>query len=290
MDYTMSILREPLTHWNPLGSIGKYRRECPAASETYFGSSVHSPQKTILFREVHWPRPASSNSISFSLPLLSLSFHPFTYRLRDTCTIYLHLFLFISFFFLFSLLISVTNLRDNEYEKERKKKWRCTLIGTCKHVDIGPLSSGPRTTMSSCFPSHKFLSAYHVFLSIPLCIFPFFSFPYLFKLDFLSFLIPSPFFSFLSSMNPFYCFFFFFFWFLFSSSFFLHSAKGIFQTFASLRIILSYLFLGPSPLDPLHFPRSFSPPFDTRSSGNTSISELSTRSYTCESESVLHPH
>lgn len=121
MDYTMSILREPLTHWNPLGFIGKYRRECPAASETYFGSSVHSPQKTILFREVHWPRPASSNSISFSLPLLSLSFHPFTYRLRDTCTIYLHLFLFISFFFLFSLLISVTNLRDNEYEKERKK-------------------------------------------------------------------------------------------------------------------------------------------------------------------------
>lgn len=69
--------------------------------------------------------------------------------------------------------------------------------------------------MSSCFPSHKFLSAYHVFLSrIPLCIFfPFFSFPYLFKLDFLSFLIPSPFFSFLSSMNPFYCFFFFFFFF-----------------------------------------------------------------------------
>lgn len=43
--------------------------------------------------------------------------------------------------------------------------------------------------------------------------FSFFSFPYLFKLDFLSFLIPSPFFSFLSSMNPFYCFFFFFFFF-----------------------------------------------------------------------------
>lgn len=48
-------------------------------------------------------------------------------------------------------------------EIRKKKKWRCTLIGTCKHVDIGPLSSGPRTTMSSCFPSHKFLSAYHRF-------------------------------------------------------------------------------------------------------------------------------
>lgn len=50
MDYTMPILREPLTHWNPLGSTGKYRRERPVASETYFGSSVHSPQKTILFQ------------------------------------------------------------------------------------------------------------------------------------------------------------------------------------------------------------------------------------------------
>lgn len=126
-------------------------------------------------------------------------------------------------------------------EIRKKKKWRCTLIGTCKHVDIGPLSSGPRTTMSSCFPSHKFLSAYHRFPFYSSSHFFFlFSSSYLFKLDFLSFL---------SSTRPFFPPF--------------SSTRGIFQTFASFRIILSYPFLGPpSPLGPHHFSilRSFSPP------------------------------
>lgn len=179
-----------------------------------------------------------------------------------------------------------------EIRKEEKKKWRCTLIGTCKHVDIGPLSSGPRTTMSSCFPSHKFLPAYYVFLSIPLCIFSFFllffSLPRLFELNFLSFHSFSLlFFSLLSSLRA-------------SVSFCLSSVHLLFslsrrrERFPNrsslFRIILSYLFLGRSPLAPTIFHHAPSPHPSAHRSSDTSISELSTRSYTCESESVLHPH
>ena len=60
--YTMSILREPLTHWDRLGPTGKYQQERLAASGTYISVMCTLTKKPYSFM-VHWPRPASSHSI-----------------------------------------------------------------------------------------------------------------------------------------------------------------------------------------------------------------------------------
>ena len=69
--YTMSILREPLTHWDRLGPTGKYQQERLAASGTYISVMCTLTKKPYSFM-VHWPRPASSHSI-FSFFFWSLS-------------------------------------------------------------------------------------------------------------------------------------------------------------------------------------------------------------------------